>query len=170
MEATADKTLILNKEEITLKIQRLAHQVVEICHTENEVFLVGIDGKGFEFAQRIKKQLDAIGEFNVHLTKIIMNKKQPHKTELNADFLSVDFTKKTVLLVDDVLNSGRTLTYAVGCILKNPVKSLKTVILVNREHHAFPITADFVGLSLATTMKEHISVDFSKGAEGVYLV
>jgi pyrimidine operon attenuation protein/uracil phosphoribosyltransferase len=77
--------------------------------------------------------------------------------------------KKTIFLLDDVLNTGSTLMFAANFLIQFPIKGLRTVILVNRKHRLFPIRADFVGLSLATTLKEHISVDFSDKNNGVYL-
>ncbi|MCB0482613.1 MAG: phosphoribosyltransferase [Flavobacteriales bacterium] len=170
MTTASERILILGKEDIDLKIQRIAHQIHEIYHEENELILVGIEGRGFEFAQRLMKFISKFNSFEAKLVKIHIDKDAPHSTILNKEFEAYSFKNKSVLLVDDVLNSGRTLTYAVAFILKDSVKTLKTAILVNREHHSFPITADFVGLSLATTMKEHITVDFGGTSEGVYLL
>lgn len=148
-------------------MERIAHEINEAYFTEKQVVLVGITGRGFDFAGRLKKLLDTIAENEILLAKITLDKDTPLKHDI-AITPELDLKNKAVLLVDDVLNSGKTLAYAAGHLLQYAPKSLKTVILVNREHHRYPITADFVGLSLATTLKEHIAVEFGK-SDGVYL-
>ncbi|UTW61332.1 phosphoribosyltransferase [bacterium SCSIO 12741] len=168
--ATAEKIKVLTAQQIEQKIQRIAHEIYENYHQEKKIVLVGIAHRGYEFANRLKDILSQIAEFEITFGQMTIDKDAPLDHPIHTDLDDETWVNQPVLLVDDVLNSGHTLAYAVRHILGFPVKSLKTVILVNREHHRYPVTADFVGLNLATTMQEHISVDFSKKSEGVYLL
>ena len=74
-----------------------------------------------------------------------------------------------MIVVDDVLNSGRTLIYGVKFFLEVPLKRLTTAVLVNRNHKHFPVKADFKGISLSTSLQEHVSVIFEEGNDRVCL-
>ncbi len=166
--ATQNRNKILEHSEIQAKIERIAHEINENYFEEKKVILVGITGRGFDFAKRLNLILSKVASFKIELLEIKLDKDEPlnHTIEIDS---KTKFKNSAVLLVDDVLNSGKTLAYAASYLLNKAPRSLRTVILVNREHHRYPVTADFVGLSLATTMNEHISVEFGK-ADGVYLV
>jgi pyrimidine operon attenuation protein/uracil phosphoribosyltransferase len=164
------KTQILNATQIQQKLNRLAYEVYENNFDEKELLIAGIDGNGYVVAKRIYELLKKISKKDLKLGKITLNKKNPLSEEVSVDFTDKDFRNKTVILVDDVLNSGRTLIYGVKIFLDKPVKKLNTLILVDRSHGRFPVKADFVGLSLSTTLQEHIVADLSvKGKETVYL-
>jgi pyrimidine operon attenuation protein/uracil phosphoribosyltransferase len=77
--------------------------------------------------------------------------------------------KKVIILVDDVLNSGKTMMYALKPFLAADIKKIRTVVLIDRNHKRFPVAADFTGLSLSTTLQEHVSVEFDKNGAAVYL-
>jgi pyrimidine operon attenuation protein / uracil phosphoribosyltransferase len=78
---------------------------------------------------------------------------------------------KVVIIVDDVLNSGRTLAYSLGVFLTIPLKKLQTMVLIDRSHGIFPVSTDFTGLKLATILKEHVDVvlDEPGQEDAVYL-
>jgi len=166
--ASSIRNKILEHAQIQSKIERIAHEIHENYFEEKKVILVGIKGRGYDFAKRLNNILKDVASFDIELLEIQLDKDNPldHSFSLVKD---INLKNKAVLLVDDVLNSGKTLAYAASFLLEKSPKSLRTVILVNREHHRYPITADFVGLSLATTMNEHISVEFGK-ADGVFLI
>lgn len=165
------KTKILDAVQINQKLNRMAYQVYETNFDQKELLIVGIDGNGYKVAERIAEILKTISKLKIKLGKVKMDKENPWSTDPKADFTDKDFENKSVILVDDVLNSGKTLMYAVKLFLNKPVKQLNTLILVDRSHTRFPVKADFVGLSLSTTLQERIDTDFSKvGKEAVYLV
>ncbi len=165
------KTKILDAIQIDQKLNRMAYQVYENNFTEKELLVVGIDGNGYKVAERIAKLLTSISGIKIKLGKIHIDKENPWSYEPKIDFTEKDFENKSVILVDDVLNSGKTLMYAVKLFLNKPVKQLNTLVLVDRSHTRFPVKADFVGLSLSTTIQERIDTDFSKtGKEAAYLV
>lgn len=163
------RTVVLNKHEIDQKINRMAHEINENYYSEKEIFLVGIAGQGFILAERIVEVLSKIADFKITLIELNINKSNPlaSQTVLNT---KLKLEGSVVILVDDVLNSGKTLVYAVKFLLDFPLRQLKTLVLVNRRHRNFPVRADFVGLTLSTTIQEHIEVDLSKGKESAYLV
>jgi pyrimidine operon attenuation protein/uracil phosphoribosyltransferase len=96
----------------------------------------------------------------VQLVELKINKKNPIRSDVNLQLSQTELTNKSIVLVDDVLNSGRTLIYGMQAFLQAPVKSLSVAVLLNRSHKRFPVNANYVGLSLATTLKEHIEVHF----------
>jgi pyrimidine operon attenuation protein / uracil phosphoribosyltransferase len=167
----SNKVKILDKVQIQQKLNRLAYQVYENNFNEKSLLIVGIEGNGYKVASLIADRLKEISDIKIQLGKIKIDKEKPWEATPKIDFDEKDFVNKTTILVDDVLNSGKTLIYAVRLFLDKPVKKLNTLILVDRSHTRFPVKADFVGLTLSTTMQEHIEADFSKkGSEAVYLI
>lgn len=164
------KTIILNSLQIEQKINRIAHEIYENNFEEKEIVIAGIASRGFLLAKRITDVLTKISPIKVKVIELYIDKENPLKsTEANINEKEV--SGKVVLLVDDVLNSGKTLIYGAKLFLDFPIKRLTTVVLVDRNHTRYPIKADFVGLSLATTLQEHISVEIeNKGKEVAYLI
>jgi len=164
------KLLILNKKQIQQRIDRMAYQILEDNLGEEELIMAGIVDKGYVIAKRLKTVLESISEIKVTLMKIEINKDISH-LEANAD-LDLDLvSNKVVILVDDVLNSGRALAYGLGVFLDIPLKKLRTLVLIDRSHRNFPISPDFTGLELATILKEHVDVILDEKSEedAVYL-
>jgi pyrimidine operon attenuation protein/uracil phosphoribosyltransferase len=164
------KVEILNTNQIQQKLNRLAYEIYEHTLDEKEIMLAGIEGNGYLVAKKLNAILKKIAPYKVTLGKITLDKKNPLAKKPMIDFTETDYKNKTIFVVDDVLNSGKTLIYAVQLFLTQPIKKLHTVILVDRSHTQYPVKADFVGLSLSTTLQEHIVADFStSGKETVYL-
>ena len=164
------KIKILDTVQIRQKINRLAFEVYENNFDAKELLVVGIDGNGYKVALQLAEKITEISKLKVKIGKICLDKTKPWDGEPAVDFKEKDFVNKNVILVDDVLNSGKTLMYAVKLFLDKPVKKITTVILVDRSHSRFPVKADFVGLTLSTNLQEHIEADFSKkNKEAVYL-
>jgi len=167
--STENKTIILNHDDILLKIERMATQVVELNPSAKKIILVGIENKGLKVAQLIQKALLAIRDIDIVIGSIKIDKRNPDPDA--ARLSGVESTKdEHVILIDDILNSGRTMMYASLPIMKQSPKSLHTLFLANRDHASFPIQASIVGISLATTLQEHITFDIDKsGQMTVYL-
>lgn len=164
------KVKILDTHQIDRKLNRLAFEVYENNFAEKDLLIVGIDGNGYRVAAKLAEKLKQISTLNITIGKISLDKDKPWEGEPKVDFKEKAFVNKTIILVDDVLNSGKTMMYAVKLFLDKPVKKINTVVLVDRSHARFPVKADFVGLTLSTTLQEHIEADFSKkGKETVYL-
>ena len=163
------KTLILSAMQVEQKIQRIAHQILEKNYDEKEIILIGIANRGYLLAEKINAALQTITEIKVTLHKLKLHKDKPLENDVefstDLDYLN----NKSIILIDDVLNSGRTLIYATRYILESKLKYLTTVVLVDRKHRKFPIKANFAGLTLSTTLQEHISVDFKEGGIKVFL-
>lgn len=160
---------ILNHQEINHKIRRMAYQIYEANVNRDEVILAGIQSNGFILAKKIKDHLDQISEINGILCDVKIDKKNPTEaieTSLHKD----DYSNKSVVLIDDVLHSGTTLIYGVKHFLDVPLKQFKTAVLVNRNHKKYPVKADFKGISLSTSLNEHIEVIFDKNDSKVLLV
>lgn len=164
------KLLILNKKQIGQKIDRMSYQVLEDNLDEKELVMAGIADKGYTLAKRIKKVLEHISSIKVTLVKIDLDKNSTH-LRAGTDLPVTASANKVVILVDDVLNSGRTLAYGLGVFLDVPLKKLRTLVLVDRSHRIFPVSPDYTGLELATVLKEHVDVvlDQKGHDDAVYL-
>ena len=167
---SAKKLLILNQQQIQQKIDRIAYQVLEDNFDEEEILIAGILPRGNHIAARIKKILDEIAPFKSRLLTIELDK-QSSSLKANINFDVNDCKNKAVILVDDVLNSGKSLAYGFGVFLDAPLKKLRTVVLVDRNHKSFPVTTDYAGIALSTIIKQHIDVVLNKEGEddAVYL-
>ena len=164
-----DRSVILSDRQIQHKIRRIAYQIYESNSLEKEIILAGIETNGFIFAEKLASTLKEISDIEVHLCKVIIDKKKPTE-QIRTSIEASAYKNKSLVLVDDVLNSGTTLIYAVKHFLDVPLKRFKTAVLVNRNHKKYPIKADFKGLSLSTSLQEHINVEFNKKEAVAYLV
>lgn len=156
------RTVILDKQRINLKLQRMAFEIWENYSNETSVTLVGIEGSGEVVAQSLARRLREISPMEVKVKTVKINKRKPLSDEI---VINEDLTNKAVVLVDDVANSGKTLLYALTPILKYEPKKVMIAVLVDRRHKSFPITPDIVGHSVSTTLQEHIEVE----TEGKYI-
>lgn len=165
------KLLILTPQQIQQKIDRIAYQILEDNYDEQEIVIAGILPQGSNLAIRLKRILDNIAPFKSTLINIELDKLSSSlSARTDADIHSI-CSNKVVILVDDVLNSGRALAYGFGVFLDVPLKKLRTVVLVDRNHKSFPVTTDFAGIALSTVLKEHVDVVLSETGEddAVYL-
>lgn len=160
---------ILDSEGINQKIIRLAWQIYEDNVKEKEIIIVGICGRGEVLASSLSSMINQISSIKTKLGTIYLDKDNPYQKPVTTDLEEPDYTNKVVVLVDDVLNSGKTLIYASKYFLTTPLIKLSTVVLVDRNHNRFPVKSDYVGLSLATTLQEYITVFLEGKRKGVYL-
>jgi pyrimidine operon attenuation protein / uracil phosphoribosyltransferase len=165
----ANKVIVLNHQQIEQKINRIAYELYETNFDEPAMYLVGISGQGLTLANRLKDIIENISKKKVELLEIKLNKDNPLGEDIVLSKPLTYLEGKPVVLIDDVLNSGRTLIYSAQFLLKANLKKMQTVCLVDRWHRRFPIRADYVGLTLSTTLQEHIEVNFEKNNDTVYL-
>ncbi|MCW4468334.1 phosphoribosyltransferase family protein [Flavobacterium sp. MFBS3-15] len=162
------KNIILTRQEIEHKTRRIAYQIYETFPDESEIVLAGVANSGYLFSKMIAEELKKIAPFGVTLCEVRINKENPIdiiETSLTAE----EYTNKSLVLVDDVLNSGTTLIYGVKHFLDVPLKKFKTAVLVDRNHKQFPVKADFKGLSLSTSLRERVQVVLSEEDKYAYL-
>lgn len=163
-----ERTLILSEKQILQKIRRIAYQIYESNSEEKQLVVVAIEQRGSKLADMLVEVLKEIAPFAIERLDLSIDKRQP----LRLPKLSGDealMADRAVVLVDDVLNSGRTLMYAASHLLQQPIRRLVTVVLVDRLHRRFPIKADFVGITLSTTLQDHIAVEFDGVGVRAYL-
>lgn len=164
-----NQTLVLDSQQIEQKISRIAWQIYEDNSAEKEIIIAGILSSGYTVAEKIAAALEKISPLKIHLVSIKINKHSHHDEEVKISMDISSLKDKIVIIVDDVLNSGKTMMYALRPFLSADLKKLRTVVLVDRNHKRYPISADFSGLSMTTTLKEHVSVVLNNGNSGVYL-
>ncbi len=154
---TTAKQTILSHQEINHKIRRIAYQIYENNADGTEVILAGIDSNGYILAEKLKANLDKISDLKTVLCRVTIDKKNP-LSPIITSVAPADYSNKSIVLIDDVLNSGSTLIYGVKHFLDVPLQQFKTAVLVNRNHKKFPVKADFKGISLSTSLHEHVDV------------
>ena len=158
---------ILNKETVQMKLQRMAFEIVESNLDEKGVILVGIKDNGSVIAQKVKDILGAISNLKVKLIELTIDKKMPADVELSEN---LNFNDEVIIIVDDVANSGKTFLYSLKPFLEFRPKKIQTMALVERTHKTFPMHLDYTGLSVATTLQEHIYVQVNgKDVVGAYM-
>jgi pyrimidine operon attenuation protein/uracil phosphoribosyltransferase len=155
------KNIILTNQEIEHKIKRIAYQIYETFVDEEEIVIAGIAANGFTFAKKIALALEIISPIKVSLCEVQINKQNP-QLPIHTSLSKEQYTNKGLILVDDVLNSGTTLIYAVRHFIDVPLKKFKTAVLVDRNHKKYPVKADFKGISLSTSLLEHVQVVFDE--------
>ncbi|WPR73047.1 phosphoribosyltransferase family protein [Flavobacterium sp. NG2] len=162
------KNIILTHQEINHKIKRIAYQIYETFVDNDELVLAGIAPNGYVFAEKIALELKNISDLKISLCEVQIDKEKPDAA-ITTSISKETYANKGLILVDDVLNSGTTLIYAVRHFLDVPLKKFKTAVLVDRNHKKYPVKADFKGISLSTSLLEHVHVVFEEDNSHAYL-
>lgn len=164
-----EDSLVLDARQIKQKISRIAFEIYENNYKEKDLVVAGIQGSGYTLAQLLTKELKNISPFTLTLVRIDIDKGDPHRGEVVLDCDVKKLKNKGIILVDDVLSTGRTFLHSMKPFLNVEVKKIETVVLINRSHKLFPISADYKGYELSTTLNDHIRVVLEKDGFGVYL-
>ena len=160
---------ILNHRQIQQKSKRLASQVWERNYEQSEIILAGINNNGITFAELLLKELLEITDLTVTVTRVQLNPAAPLTMPVHLEYPAEQLSDKVIIIVDDVANTGRTIFYAMKPLFEVVPQRIEVAVLVDRKHKSFPVRVDYVGLSLATTLKENIKVDLSEHEMSVSL-
>lgn len=156
-----DQNIILTHQEIEHKVRRIAYQIYETFVDDDTIVIAGITSNGFILAEKLAAKLSEISTIKVALCEVRIDKTKPGSA-ITTSLDQSQYQDKGLVLVDDVLNSGTTLIYGVKHFLDVPLKKFKTAVLVDRNHKKYPVKADFKGISLSTSLQEHVQVVFDK--------
>jgi pyrimidine operon attenuation protein/uracil phosphoribosyltransferase len=159
---------VLNHKQVGQKITRMAFEIYERNLNSSGVVFAGITGMGMTLANLLAAELKKISPIPVEVVEVILDKTAVSKSEIELSE-NLELSKKTIILVDDVLNTGKTLVYAMKPFLEQEIQKMELAVLVNRSHGLFPLRPDYTGYELATTLSEHIRVDFSENKYSVSL-
>lgn len=165
-----DKSLILSNRQVEQKIKRIAYQIYENNFREKEIILAGIYDQGYAFAKLLKKSLDDIASFSTTLIGVHLDKDAPTQSEISLTCEQNSLKNKSIILIDDVSNTGRTMAYSLKPFLSIRVKKIETAVLVNRSHTQFPISIQYTGYELSTSILEHVEVQLKNSKKEVYLL
>ncbi|MCO5248960.1 MAG: hypothetical protein M9887_08435 [Chitinophagales bacterium] len=162
---------ILDRQQIELKIDRMAYEILELNHKAQKIVLLGIEEGGFFLAKLLMGKIKSIKDIELEISSIKVNKTAPYQNTPSIKGKVTDFQNLPIVLIDDVGNSGLTLFQALQTLYDLTPISVHVALLIDRTHKKFPIDADIVGLDMATTLSEHIHVVFNKSGkpEGVYV-
>lgn len=163
------RTLLLNEKQVLQCINRIAYQIYEDNSDEKEIILAGIAKSGYLLCEKLALTIQTISPLKVLLTEVIVDKHSQVNNEISISLNREQLQKKVIILVDDVLNSGKTLMYALKPFLAADIKKIRTVVLIDRNHKRFPVATDFTGITLSTTLQEHVSVEFDKTGATAWL-
>lgn len=163
------KGLILTDAQVRQKIKRIAYEIYENNSQEKEIILAGIYDQGYELAKLLLKELEAIAPVKITLIGVKLDKFAPTQSEISLTCEVSQLKNKSIVLIDDVMNTGRTMAYSLKPFLNVKIKKIETAVLVNRSHTQFPILTQYTGYQLSTTINEHVEVQLESDQKEVYL-
>ncbi|MFC7784439.1 MULTISPECIES: bifunctional pyr operon transcriptional regulator/uracil phosphoribosyltransferase PyrR [Rossellomorea] len=161
------KATVLDQPAIRRALTRIAHEIIERNKGIEDCVLVGIKTRGIYIANRLAERIHDIegekipvGEIDITLYRDDLTKKtEDHEPEVKGSDLPVDITNKKVILVDDVLFTGRTVRAGLDALMDlGRPSQIQLAVLVDRGHRELPIRADFVGKNIPTSSSEKIMV------------
>lgn len=138
------------------KIERMALEIAERNTDATHIVLAGIPENGVVIAQKLLPLIQQSFNGTIDIVQVSLDKKHPEEVIVSSE---MNFNDVVVILIDDVANRGKTMTYALKPFLQFYPQKIQTLVLVERSHKAFPVQPDYVGLSIATTLQEHIYVE-----------
>lgn len=147
----------------------MAWEVLELAFGKGDLVIAGIEDQGYVLAEMLAETIGRVSDVDYKLTRVKIDKTSLMQSEVEIELAEEEYSDKWILMVDDVLNTGGTLAYALVPFLSVPTRGISVAVLVDREHHRFPVHADIKGLSLSTTLKERIEVRLSEDDCAVYL-
>ena len=166
---TKEESLILTSNQIDQKIKRMAYEIYEQNFKEKKLYLAGVKPQGLILAKALGKKLTEISKIVVEIVEIDLDKSNPAASEIKWSVDPKDLSKKVIVLVDDVLHTGKTFAYSMRPLLSQNLKKIEVAVLVNRCHSNFPIHSSYTGYELSTTITEHVQVVLTGKDKGVYL-
>ncbi len=156
---------ILDTKQINQKLKRLSFEIMENHYAEKEIFLAGINNNGYDFAKLLKSHLTKISEIDFKLCRLSINPADPIRHEISLSISEKELKNKVIIIIDDVANTGRTIFYTFKPLMNVIPKKIEVAVLVDRKHKSYPVEVNYMGLSLATTLKENIRVSIKKASE-----
>lgn len=173
------KTIVMDSESLQRSIKRISHEIIERNKGCKDLILVGIKRRGVPLANMIKEFIYSIEGVDLPVCMLDITFYRDDLTKINPDpkikefKFSIDLNNKTVILVDDVIFTGRTVRAAMDAILNNyRPNNIQLSILIDRGHRELPIRPDYVGKNIPTSKDEHINVCVKEidNDECVYLI
>lgn len=172
-----DATKVMDENEIRRALKRIAHEIVERNKGAENLVIIGVQSRGVPMAQRLAKLISEIegieipmGSLNVALYRDDYATRSART--ISASEIPFDVTDKSVILVDEVLYTGRTTRAALDAImdLGRPAV-IQLAVLIDRGHRELPVRADYVGKNLPTALCENVEVHWveTKGADAVMI-
>ncbi|MHB1467884.1 MAG: bifunctional pyr operon transcriptional regulator/uracil phosphoribosyltransferase PyrR [Solirubrobacteraceae bacterium] len=164
-----DEKIVLQAEDMKRSLVRIAHEIAERNPQPQTLALVGIHRRGAPLAARLKQMLDDLLELPVPLGDLDISfyrddvAQHPHAPVLHASHVDFDVTGRTIVVVDDVLYTGRTVRAAIDALFDyGRPRRVQLAVLADRGHRELPIRPDYVGKNLPTSRAEHVRVSVAE--------
>lgn len=164
-----EQTVILKPAQIDQRIVRMAYEIYEHNIDRKDIILAGISDNGHLFASLLDEEIKKISKIRTKVVKVDINKEEPLKEEIQIPLKKKELEGQSVVIIDDVLNSGRTVAFVMKSFLKVHIRKIEVAVMINRTHKSFPVFAKYTGYELATTINEHVDVKLSGNEKGAYL-
>ncbi|NGP89596.1 phosphoribosyltransferase family protein [Fodinibius halophilus] len=148
--------VLMDTQRINRSAKRMAYEILERNTEDNEIFLFGINERGYAVAQKLSRLLSDIAEVKVSSAQLLL---EAESLAGSDDIDTSEVQDKLIVLVDDVIFSGHTMFQALNIIADEMQPSeIHTAVMIDRGHRKFPIQAQFCGMELPTKVNEHVSV------------
>lgn len=171
--ANSSEIPILANEEIMSRLHRMAFEVYERNYHAERLYVIGVNERGGYLASKMLEYLEKVSPLEIHYFQVEVDREtDPVSYGIQLSMDPEELNGQEVVVVDDVLYTGRTLLNVVAILLQAGPSSIQTAILVDRGHRSMPISPDFVGIELATTFHQHVyvEVDSEKEEARAYLL
>ena len=163
---SSTKILIMENEEILSRLHRMAFEIYERNYHHQVLHVIGVNERGSYLASKILEYLQKVSPLEFVYSQAQVDKhSDPISYGIQLEMDPAELKGKDVIIVDDVLYTGRTLLNVVAILLQAGPSTIQTAILVDRGHRSLPISPDFVGVELATTLQQHVSVEIDREQE-----
>lgn len=165
------KVNILDSESISRRIKRMAFEVYESNFDVKELVMIGIDERGGFICEKLCSYLEHVSELSLVSVSAKVDRNQaPGEMGIEIDIDLNSLLGKHLIVVDDVLYTGNTMLNVVAILLQAGPQKIQTAVLIDRGHRSMPVSPDFVGVELATTIQQHVSVEISGDSAEAFLL
>ena len=152
MKKLAVQNLILDNSDVENKIQRIGLEILEDNIDESKITLFGISDNGKLIAQKLVSLINKISDIKIVLIEVVI---ENGPIEYNGKFNILD---ESIVIIGDVSQTGRTLQLVISNLMEHKPAKIKTSVIINRDQAMYPVKIDYAGLSLSTSVNEHVDV------------
>jgi pyrimidine operon attenuation protein/uracil phosphoribosyltransferase len=156
MKKLAVQNLILDDSDVENKIHRIGLEILEDNTDESKITLFGISDNGKLIAKKLVSYINKISDIETVLIEVVIENGPPEYTG------KLNILNESIIIVGDVSQTGKTLQIVISNLMMHKPSKIKTSVIINRDQTMYPVKIDYVGLSLSTSVNEHVDVMVDK--------